>query len=456
MGDDVKEWRMKALDYGTPFTFTYAGELESVAPGQWEIEDAIQMLSYSNYIKSSVVGHPIGHSKSPVLFELFYDKNQIHGHYSRLALDSIESLDRVHAELGLDFVNVTAPFKNQIIDEGPVNLIRYGDTTSYHNTDVLGLKDLMITAGKSKVMIVGSGGAAEAAILAASQLNMATTLTGRNEDKLVKMGGRKDVDLVLWNTLQKAIDESELIVWTVPSAVADKLDLAFSGHHAVIDANYKNSLKDAGRIRDQEYFSGEDWLIAQARPIMQSLGAIPEMTELRSELEVDISATRKPVVLVGLPGSGKTEIGRLLSERLERNWVDMDHEIEGVHGNISDIFGNEGEFRFRAIETNVLRNVIGEESIVSTGGGIVKRHVNRSILKSCYVVWLFVRPEDAASRISEAPRPVLNDDMESSMKKLHKERAALYFDVSDLIVDTTGKSIEETVDRIYEEYHSAF
>ena len=159
------------------------------------------------------------------------------------------------------------------------------------------------------------------------------------------------------------------------------------------------------------------------------------------------------IVLIGMMGAGKTSVGESLARLTGRQLVDTDSVIEQRHGKISDIFAECGEAHFRALES-VLAQKLSEQDglIVSTGGGMLLCEKNRENLKANGVlVYLRAKAETLLSRVGEGDaRPLLADAefRAANLYRLLNERAPIYEKAADLIVDTDGKSIEETAGEI--------
>jgi shikimate kinase len=154
---------------------------------------------------------------------------------------------------------------------------------------------------------------------------------------------------------------------------------------------------------------------------------------------------RGPIVLVGLMGSGKTTVGKRLAALLGRPFVDADDALEERAGrSIADIFATDGEDAFRQLETSLLEELLDreDEPVIATGGGVVTRAPNRELLTGhpATVVWLDGSPAFLASRLQhQTHRPLLVDaDPREVLTRLHAERAPLYEEVADLVVDIEG------------------
>ena len=151
-----------------------------------------------------------------------------------------------------------------------------------------------------------------------------------------------------------------------------------------------------------------------------------------------------PVFFVGFMGAGKTSVARRLARTCGISSVDMDTYLERREGRrVKEIFADVGEEGFRAIETDVLKELSRKEEclLVSCGGGIVTREANRAILREAgFVVHLKVTVDEAAGRISDKSTRPLFQDIEAARARC-AERAPLYASVADAEIDTAGKSV---------------
>ncbi|MDO5470105.1 MAG: shikimate kinase [Akkermansia sp.] len=167
-----------------------------------------------------------------------------------------------------------------------------------------------------------------------------------------------------------------------------------------------------------------------------------------------------PIILIGLMGCGKTTIGRELSRMTGMPLIDMDAIIEEQIGkSISQIFRDEGEAHFRALETALLRYIegtVGTEKgnvIISTGGGVVLRQINREILRRIgFTVWFNVDVPTLLERTSRSnSRPLLQSpDRVAIMERLHRERSPLYAETAHLKLDSSDISVRDTVPIVHD------
>jgi len=147
------------------------------------------------------------------------------------------------------------------------------------------------------------------------------------------------------------------------------------------------------------------------------------------------------VVLVGVMGVGKTTVGRRLARELQRPFADADEQLELRAGRtIPVIFRDDGEAAFRRLESEVLADLLGRAHplVVAAGGGVVTGAENRAILsRHGFVVWLRASAGFLAARTDPTHRPLLAGapDPSTALDRLIAERAALYEEVADAVVD---------------------
>ncbi len=157
------------------------------------------------------------------------------------------------------------------------------------------------------------------------------------------------------------------------------------------------------------------------------------------------------LVLVGPPGAGKTTVGRQVAKRLGAAFRDTDHDVEAVAGKrIADVFVDDGEEHFRALETRAVEVALsGHDGVLSLGGGAVLAAETRRLLAGHRVVLLDVDLSGATSRVGlNRDRPVLALNPRAVLKELLAERMPLYREVATAVVDTSNKPVRAVVDEV--------
>lgn len=150
--------------------------------------------------------------------------------------------------------------------------------------------------------------------------------------------------------------------------------------------------------------------------------------------------TPRPVVLVGLTGTGKSTVGRRVANRLGRPFVDVDDELVRRSGReIREWFATEGEAGFRTAEADLMADLLGAPgpAVIAAGGGAVVTRSTRELLGDrALVVWLRAGVPFLVSRLSrKTHRPLLDDDPMSVLCAMAEERMPLYQEVADVVVD---------------------
>jgi shikimate kinase len=156
------------------------------------------------------------------------------------------------------------------------------------------------------------------------------------------------------------------------------------------------------------------------------------------------------IVLVGPMGVGKTTIGKKLAKSLERKFVDSDQLIVKEHGEIATIFEQSGEKHFRELESETVISLLNDPIVLATGGGAVLSERTRSALGLATVIYLATDGKHIGSRIRSGKRPLIKRGM-SDWRAIYDARRHLYEEVADITIDTSAKSLHETLETISEE-----
>lgn len=160
------------------------------------------------------------------------------------------------------------------------------------------------------------------------------------------------------------------------------------------------------------------------------------------------------LVLVGLMGSGKSTVGRIVAERLGRPLFDSDAMIEQRTGRtVREIFADEGEPAFRTLETAALVDALATDTpaVIAAAGGVVLRDENRRALADARarVVWLRADPATLVDRVKAGMhRPSLDVDPEGTLRTMHDTREALYREVATCVVSVDGRSVNDVVEAV--------
>ena len=170
-----------------------------------------------------------------------------------------------------------------------------------------------------------------------------------------------------------------------------------------------------------------------------------------------MESRHRVVALIGMPGAGKSAVGRILAGLLGRPAVDLDELIENTTGSTpAEIFARDGEAAFRQLEYQLLRSLVdsGTECVVACGGGVVTEEASRHLLATaCDAVWLEADTDTLLERVRQSGtvRPLLEGDPRAALVRLRAERGGWYSEVSRRAIDTTGSSAAEVAETLEHE-----
>ena len=164
-----------------------------------------------------------------------------------------------------------------------------------------------------------------------------------------------------------------------------------------------------------------------------------------------------PVVLVGLPGAGKSKVGRLLAERLGVDHIDTDALVVEREGrSIADIFATDGEAAFRVMETEAVAEALTHEAVVSLGGGAAATPAVRKLLSGRTVVYIDAPHDELVRRTaSKNHRPLLAQDPSGTLARLRTEREPHYRAVATIVVESGPGPVDDVVTAIAQQLEHA-
>ena len=408
-------------------------------------------------MKYGCIGEHLKHSFSKEIHSYIGDYEY---EIKELEKDEVDSFMK---EADFLAINVTIPYKQTVIpylyyiDEsakliGAVNTIVNKNGKLYgYNTDFFGMKRLAEYAeidfkGK-KVLILGTGGTSKTAYAVAKSCDA---------KEIVKVSRNESKEAVLYTDVYKKHSDAEIIINTTPVGmfpnIFDKpieID-KFPNLCGVIDAIYNpqnTPLILEAKKRKIKAIGGLFMLVAQGIRASEYFLDKKYDEELFEEVFSKIEREKRNIVLIGMPASGKTTIGKVLKDTLSKELIDTDDLIaEGAKKTIPEIFSECGEEKFRDMETEVIKKVSALSGvIISTGGGAILREENVKALKENGKLFFIDRPLELL--IPTKDRPTASD--KESIEKRFKERYDLYLSAADSTIDARA-SIADIAKNIIE------
>ncbi len=405
-----------------------------------------------------LIGEKLVHSYSPQIHALLADYDYI------LCPLPKEQLHEFMTNASFKGINVTIPYKKDVVpycsalsedakEIGSVNtIVKRPDGTLFgHNTDVAGFINMLqhagIKAAGKKAVILGSGGTSLTASIALKRLKA-------KEVVVISRSGENN-----YAALYEKHRDAQLLVNTTPVGMypgngQSPADLSRLPHlESVADVIYnpeKTTLILQAEMLGLKTVSGLYMLVSQARKAAEMFTgqSIPE--EKDAAITAVIKRQTLNLVLIGMPGCGKTTIGQALAEKMNRPLVDTDRLIEEkASKTIPQIFAQDGEDYFRSLETQALREACAMQGcVITTGGGAVLKEENRLAMCQNGRVCLIQRPLELLARDG---RPLSQGD--HAIENLWNQRKALYELAADYVIennDTVAAATNAAMEGFYE------
>ena len=391
-------------------------------------------------MKCGLLGKKLGHSYSP----------QIHGYLGDYPYNLYEKTPEELPEFLLhgDFtgLNVTMPYKKDVMAYcsalspkakalNAVNvLVRQPDGSLMgHNTDYYGFETMLRSTGLSvsgkKVLVLGSGGASNTAVaVLKAQDAQVVVISRRGENHYGNLDLHADASVIV-NTTP---------VGMYPNTGESAVNLELFPHlEGVLDVVYNPArtqlLLDAEK-RGLITSNGLLMLVAQAKEAAEWFMGQPIPVDRVTFIHNALRSQMENIILIGMPGSGKSTVGRLLAKMTGKKFIDADAFLVQKAGKtIPEIFASHGEAGFRALETQVLEE-LGCQSglIIATGGGCVTREENYPLLHQNGTIFCLDR---ALQKLPVEGRPL---SQSTDLSQMYRLRKPLYDRFADHHIDNNG------------------
>ena len=406
-------------------------------------------------MKFGLLGRRLGHSYSPMIFDL------MGGYRHDLFEREPEGIEELLKNGDFDGLNVTIPYKKAVIPYchalsdtarrlGAVNtIVRRSDGTLLgHNTDYFGFQTMVRESGLNvsgkKVLVLGSGGASNTAVAVMEDMLAVPVVISRTGENN-------------YENLHKHADAAVIVnctpVGMYPNTEKSPLNIdTFPLLEGVLDVVYnpaRTKLLRAAEQRGIIAMNGLLMLVAQARESAEWFSGVSIDNAVISEIHKQLRRQMENVILIGMPGSGKTTVGKLLAQMTGKQFVDADLFLEKESGRaIPEIFRTDGEEAFRRLETAVLSQ-LGKRSglILATGGGCVTRPENYGLLHQNGTIFCLSRDLNA---LPTDGRPI---SQTTKLEELYRIRKPLYQRFADHLVSNNGlpQDAAEQILKLWEE-----
>jgi shikimate dehydrogenase len=428
----------------------------------------------------AVFGSPIIHSFSPQIYQQLFNKNNVDWKYNRILTDNPETIIKFIKEFNLNGANITAPLKKTIIPyitnitadakhiDAVNTIIKHNNSLLGFNTDwegvLIALRDYYISKSiefnlnDKNILVIGAGNAASAVFYGIKKTfpNSEIDILNRNIDKSRYLAKKYDLNYLNTHNINSILLEKyDVIIVTIPEPEKYFYKTEFFPRTLLFFANYSNyNYFDKLKQEHKKIILGNEWLKHQAISAFEYFYGYDEyckeikLTPIRIKKEFN-KLQNKTIFLTGFSGAGKTFIGKKIADALNRPFYDLDKMIEKYFNeNISNIFENKGERKFREYETKILSKLKNEKCVVALGGGTIIEQRNLKYIDKGFVVYLYSDLEISIARIDITTRPMLTNKTLTEIEKLFKERKFIYFDNSDIVIESSDNSIDTIINEL--------
>lgn len=395
-------------------------------------------------MKCGLLGEKLGHSYSPQIHNQLADYE-----YTLYEKNSDELAQFLRSE-PFSGLNVTIPYKKAVIPYcaqltdraqqlGAVNtLVRQADGSLLgHNSDYFGFLSMLHRSGlhpeNQKCLVLGSGGASNTVVAVLQEMGANAVVISRN-------GSNNYRNLFLHQDAYMIVNATPVGMY--PKNLVSPIDLnQFPNLQGVLDLIYNPSrtklLMDAEE-KGIIAMNGLWMLVAQAKESAEMFSGKILDDSLIEPIFRKLKVQMENIILIGMPGCGKSTIGKLLSQMTGRKCIDSDEMIVQLAGKtIPEIFSQDGETHFRHLESQVLES-LGKQSglIICTGGGCVTQNKNYPMLhQNGTIFWL----QRDLSLLSTDGRPL---SQKGDLLQMHLQREPMYMRFSDFSIDNNGSVLE--------------
>lgn len=397
-----------------------------------------------------LIGKTLAHSYSPQIHALLANyEYKLYEMPEDEVGSFLKNADYTALNVTIPYKKTVMPFLDEISDEaariGSVNTITRTKNGGLRgdNTDYYGFSYMLDYAGidpcGKKVVIIGNGGASMTArTVAADRKAREVVVISHSMNRPEILAEHADCDIIVNTTPVGMYPHAE--------ETPVSLDL-FPTLSGVVDMIYNPAvtrLAHDAKCRGIRYVTGLSMLVAQAKAASELFtGSKIDDSEIMRVTSV-ISAEMKNILLVGMPGCGKSTIGGILSDITGRSFVDTDTMITERTGiSIPEIFARYGEDEFRRLETEVLAEVSQKSGqVIATGGGVVTRSVNHPLLEQNSTV-IFLNRD--VSLLARDGRPI---SQSRDLNELYLERLPMYRAVCDYEIEIDSPDARANAEKI--------